>query len=661
MGISKIKKRDGTIVMFKKSKIAAAIEKTMLAVGEDVPGLPEELAEKVYSEVLESQVEIPSVEQIQDIVENVLMNEGLSKMAKAYILYRQKRTELRKLKKNILGRMDDSKLSVNGLLIAKNRYLHKEAGVIKESPKDMFRRIAKKIASIEKDREKYEQEFFDIMSTLKFVPGGRILANVGNSNMLYSSYVLPIKDSMKGIFKALYEKALVQRHGGGTGFSFSRLRPKGAILTTTGGVASGPIEFIKLFDHASELTVQSGNRKAANMGSLNVEHPDIIQFITMKERNEVKNFNISVEITDKFMEAVKEKLTYELKDPSTGRVIDSVDSNNLFHLIVTMAWKTGDPGILFIDRINKHNSLIRVGKIETTDPCGDQLLLPHEAGNIGAINLSRFTRNKRIQWKEMTEVTRLSVRFLDNVVDVSRFPTKKIEKVTKETRRLGLGVMGFADMLYKLRVPYDSEKGIEIGEKVMKHIKEVAYDESRRLAEEKGVFPLWEKSTHKIKMRNSSLIAISPTGARSILVDASAGIEPNFGLGYIRKVLGNTEILHINRVLEDVLKEYEIDSEDVIREIINSNSLQNINLPEELKRVFVTAYQIKPEWHIEMQAAFQKHVDNAISKTINFPKKATIEDVKKAFLMAYSYGCKGLTVYREGSLNEEVIKLGNAE
>lgn len=670
--VTQVKKRDGAVVEFKISKIADAIEKTMLACGIDNEDLPKQLAEKVGEEAnskYPGELYIPTVEEIQDIVEKTLINQGQAEMAKAYILYRQKRAELRKLKQSILGRFDDSKLSVNGLLVAKSRYLMKdESGSVIESPKEMFRRVAKSVSDIEKkykmDKEKINalrEEFFEAMNGLEFIPGGRILANAGTKKgMLYSSFVIPVNDSMKGIFRALYDKALIQRQGGGTGFSFTRLRAKGTRLTSSTGFAAGPIAFIKLFDHASDLTIHVGNRKAANMGSLSVEHPDIVEFITMKDRREIKNFNVSVEITDNFMQAVKNNGKYPLKDPGSGEVVDMVDANNIFHLITTMAWKTGDPGVLFIDRINQSNPLPKVSRIETTDPCGDQLLLPYEGGNVGAINLSKFVRSKKIKWKRLEEVIRLGVRFLDNVVDLSSFPTSKAEEMAKGTRRIGLGVMGFADMLYKLNIPYNSEKAIETAEKIMKFISGTAYSVSEELASEKGVFGFYDSSIYKgeKKLRNASIIAISPTGSRSILADTSPGIEPNFGLGYIRKVLGNMEITHINRVIEDVLKEHNLYSEDVVRGIINKNSLSNVNIPEEIKNIFVTAYNITPEWHVSIQAAFQKYIDNAISKTVNFRKGATIEDIKKVFMMAYESGCRGVTVYREGSLSDEVITLG---
>jgi ribonucleoside-diphosphate reductase alpha chain len=665
---SKIKKRDGSIVKFKVSKVISAIEKTMLAVHIEDEELPKKIAERIVEEAekIVGEDHILTVEEMQDIVEKVLITEGHAEMAKAYILYRQKRTELRKLKENILGRMDDSKLDVNGLLVAKSRYLLKdEEGSIIESPKEMFKRISISVSQVEKgykkksdEIEELEEEFYDVMSSLEFIPSGRILANAGTDNkMLYSSFVIPIKDSMDGIFKALYEKAQVQKLGGGTGFSFSRLRPKGSTISTQGS-AAGPIAFIKLFDHSSELSVL-GSRKPANMGSLSVDHPDIIEFITMKERGELKNFNISVEITDAFMNAVKENGTYNLIDPNTKKVVDTVDANNMFHLIVTMAWRTGDPGVLFIDRINEANPLPGIARIETTDPCGDQLLLPYDGGNLGALNLSVFVRNQKIQWKQLENATNLAVRFLDNIIDISEFPVKKIDDMVKGNRRIGLGIMGFADMLYKLNVPYNSEKAIETAEKVMKFISTTAKGASEKLAEERGVFPYWEKSIYngRMNLRNCSLLAIAPTGSRSILANTSPGIEPNFALGYLRKVSGN-EILQINPVLEQALKDKELYSEELIRKIIKTGKLNDMDLPADIKEVFVTAYDINPEWHIRIQATFQRHIDNAISKTINFPRNATIEEVKKAFMMAYETGCRGMTVYRDGSLSGQVITIG---
>ncbi|MBT3720859.1 adenosylcobalamin-dependent ribonucleoside-diphosphate reductase [archaeon] len=671
MGVSKVRKRDGTIVRFKPSKVSTAIEKSMLAVGMDDDNLSKDLAEKVIDYVNEIHDDdyIIDIEEIQDIVEKILIDDNQAKLAKAYILYRQKRAEIRRLKEHILGRIEDSKLNVNGLLIAKSRYLLKDdQGKVIETPKEMFRRVAKHIASAESlynthevDIEELEEEFNEMIYSLEFIPSGRILANSGTKNsMLFSSFVIPIEDSMKGIFRALYYKALIQRLDGGTGFSFSRLRPKGMKLSTTSGYASGPTAFIKLFDHASSLRVAAGNRKPANMGSLNVEHPDIIEFVTMKDRREIKNFNISVEMTDRFMEAVKNHTQYPLVDPNTNEEIDKVDANNIFNLIVTMAWKNGDPGVLFIDRINSDNPLPSISKIETTDPCGDQMLLPYQGGNLGAINLSKFARNKKIKWKQLEKVTKLAVRFLDNTIDLSKFPVKQIDDIVKGSRAIGLGIMGFADMLYKLRIPYNSEKALETADKIMKFISQSAMEASKELANKKGVFPFIEKSIYKnkIKLRNSSLIAIAPTGSRSILAETSPGIEPNFALGYTRKILGSTEIVQINKILENLLKEKDIYSEEVVRKIVKNRSLDEIEIEENLKEVFVTAHDINPEWHIKMQSIFQKHIDNGISKTINFPKNATMDDIKKAFIMAYDSGCKGITVYREGSLQEEVISFG---
>ena len=663
-------KRDGTIIDFNRKKIFEAIEKAFLAVSVDDETIIKILAQSVVDE-LEQNIEddqVLTVEDIQDVVEKILITEGHAKVAKAYILYRQRRSEARKLKSNILGQYDDSKLDVNGLLICKSRYLIKNKdGQTIETPTQMFRRVAKAMASVERHYDKtkeqidvIEEEFFEILESLDFIPSGRILANSGTKNkMIYSSFVLPIEDSMKGVFRALYHKALVQRLGGGTGFSFSRLRPKGSSLSSTIGKASGPISFIKLFDHASDLTVMGG-RRPANMGSLSVDHPDIIEFITMKDRGEIRNFNISVEITDEFMEAVKNNEKYSLRDPNTGAVVEEVDANNIFHLIVTMAWKTGDPGILFIDRINESNPLPNLARIETTDPCGDQLLFPYDGGNLGAINLSNFVRYNKIKWKQLEQVVRLSVRFLDNVVDYSDFPIKKIKDMVLANRRIGLGIMGFADMLYKLRIPYNSDKAIETGAKIMKFIAATTYEYSGTLAKEKGVFPLWDQSIFfdDRPLRNCSLLAVAPTGSRSILAETSAGIEPNFALGYTRKVLGSVDILQLNKVLEDVLKEHDIHSDELIREIVRLGTVEDIDVPQAIKEVFVTAHKIDPEWHLKMQSVFQRYIDNAISKTINFPKSATIEQIRSSFMRAYELRCKGVTVYREGSLNNQVINIG---
>ena len=495
---------------------------------------------------------------------------------------------------------------------------------------------------------------------MKFIPGGRILSNAGTKNrMMYSSFVIRVPDSMKGIFKALLEKALIQRLGGGIGLTFSKLRTKGQQILQSNAISSGPVAFIDLFDHASRLTVHKGNRTGANMGSLSIEHPDIIEFIAAKDKLGLENFNISAEVTDEFMHAVEKNKYYELKDPATQQSVKRIKAKQVFDFLVFMAWKNADPGILFVDRINKDNPLPSLGRIETTDPCGDLPMHPYDGCPIGAINLSKFvTPNKKVDWENIGETVTLSVRFLDNIIDTSRFPLKAIERTVIANRRIGLGVMGWADMLYQLKVGYESDEGYELAEKVAKFIMDTSIETSRYLASERGAFPNFKNSTFKEKQRNAGLMAIAPTGSRSILADTSPAIEPHFALGYRRTVFGNVEISYMNPFFEITAKEEGFYSEEIMKTISESGTIQDIdNLPQKVKRIFVTAHDIIPEGHIKMQASFQKYIDNAISKTVNFPEDATITDVEKAYFMAWKLGCKGITVYRDKSKDRQVINI----
>ena len=660
-------KRNGQKVKFVTDRITTVIKKAGKATNTELDSA--KLTDAVLDNLsaIYDNINLPTVEGVQDIVEKVLIQYGYAKTAKAYILYRQKRSEERKIKEDILGKIDDSKLSPNGLIIAKSRYLLKDSnGDVVETPKEMFRRVAKEIAKIEKkydnDHKEMEEKFYDIMSTLEFVPGGRILAGAGTKHsQLYSCFVLPVEDSIKGIFRALYEKALLHRVGGGTGFSFSRIRQKGKRVVQSDAYASGPVKFMYMFNHASEVTIHSGNRKGANMGSLSVHHPDIIEFITCKERKPLENFNISVEITDEFMEAVKKNLSYNLVDPQLNTIVDTIPARNVFDLIVTMAWKNGDPGILFIDRINKDNPTPKLGRIETTDPCGDQPMLPYDACNLGAINLSLFvTKNKKIDWDRLKHVAQLGVHFLDNVVDSTNIPVKKVKDMIQLNRRIGLGIMGFSDMLYKLEIPYNSGQACAIAEDITKFIYDNAFEQSKKMAKERGVFPNWENSIFhdKFKLRNAGILNISPTGSRSIFADTSSGIEPNFALGYTRKIAAGFDLASVNNILIDTLRDEGLYTEEIIEKIAKTGTLNDIEeIPERIKRIFITAHDVSPMWHVRIQAAFQKHIDNAISKTVNFSKNATIGQIKKVFMKAYKMGCKGITVYRDGSINDQVIQL----
>ena len=612
---------------------------------------------------------IPGVEDVQDIVERVLMLEGLPEVAKAYILYRKRRAEIREAKK-IFGVEDELKLSINAVNVLERRYLLKdESGRVIETPAQMFMRVAKSIAAVDLKyggSEDIAQEFYNLMSRLNFLPNSPTLMNAGTRlGQLSACYVLPVNDSISEIFNTLRDMALIHQSGGGTGFSFSRLRPKGDFVGSTGGIASGPISFMRIFDAATDVIKQGGRRRGANMAVLRVDHPDIIEFITAKEREGfLTNFNLSVAVTDSFMDAVENDLDFELVNPRTGKPTRKMKARTLWNLIVTSAWRTGDPGLIFIDEVNRHNPTPQLGPIESTNPCGEQPLLPNESCNLGSINLAKFVEDGKIDWDGLRSCVRRSVHFLDNVIDANRYPTPNVEKVTKGNRKIGLGVMGFADTLIKMGIPYDSDEALRFGEEVMKFINDEGHRYSAELGEARGSFPnfdmsIWPSRGFKA-MRNATVTTIAPTGTISIIAGVSSGIEPLFAVAFIRNVMEGTRLTEINSEFERIAKERGFYSEELISKIARTGSVRQIEeVPEDVRRLFATAFDIEPEWHVKMQAAFQKHVDNAVSKTINFPNDATPEDVEKAYWLAYKLKCKGITVYRYGSKRQQVLYIGS--
>ena len=568
-------------------------------------------------------------------------------------------------------------LSKNALTVLERRYLIKngEGGVI-ETVEELFRRVAGAIAASDRrydenaDCEALADSFYRMMTNLEFLPNSPTLMNAGRPlGQLSACFVLPVEDTMEGIFETIKQAALIHKSGGGTGFSFSRLRPCGSAVNSTGGVASGPISFMKVFNMATEAVKQGGTRRGANMGILRVDHPDIMEFIHCKTNNkEITNFNISVGLTEKFMNAVEAGKDYELVDPHGGRVTGTLNAREVFECIVDAAWHNGEPGIIFLDRLNRDNVVPKAGEIESTNPCGEQPLLPYESCNLGSINLTKMLREENgvysFDWDKLKATAKKAVHFLDNVIDANKYPLKEIDFMTKQTRKVGLGVMGWADALLRLKIPYNSEQAVRLAETVMRAVTEAGREESRELAKARGTFPLFQESTldQELPQRNATVTTIAPTGTLSLLASCSSGVEPIFGYVYIRNIMDGTEMIEVNPILREVLEERGLYSDELMKKIAKQGSLEGIEeIPEEIRRVFVSAHEVSPEFHIRMQAAFQRHTDNAVSKTVNFCNSATREEVAEVYKLAFRLGCKGVTIYRDGSRSEQVLNIGKVK
>ena len=725
-----VRKRTGELVLYDIKKIAYAIQRAFEETKE--VDNPEQISEQLALAV-EKQIksDVPEVEEIQDLVEEVLMDSGYATTAKAYIIYREKRKKIREEKK-IIGIEDNLKLGLNAIKVLESRYLLKdEKGAIIESPSEMFYRAARYVALVDilyheevydraarqkrrdssgeynklelsgyeldmllrayrelnsrghmkvsfrellsilkRDWKKLQEqilEFYNMLISRDFVPNSPTLMNANTKlGQLSACFVLPVTDSIEGIFDTVKYAAMIHKSGGGTGFAFSRLRPKGDVVASTMGVASGPLSFMRVFDVATDVIKQGGKRRGANMGVLSVHHPDIVEFITSKdsENKVLSNFNISVAITDEFMESLVNDDYYALRNPRTGEEVKRIKARQVWNLIVAQAWKTGDPGIIFIDEINRKHPAKHLGEIESTNPCGEQPLLPYESCNLGSINLSLFVDNKKINWSKLRDVVWKAVHFLDNVIDANKFPLVQIKHMTRKTRKIGLGVIGWAEMLIKLGIPYDSEEAVKLGEKVMKFINDESHRASMKLAEERGVFPSWEGSEwwkKGIKIRNATTTTIAPTGTISIIAGTSSSIEPLFAIVFVRKVLNGEELLEVNPLFEEIAKKRGFYSEELMMKIARTGTLGGLDIPEDIKKIFRTSLEIAPEWHVAMQAAFQKYVDNAVSKTVNLRNSASIDDVDKVYMLAYRLKCKGVTIYRDKSKSEQVINQGTED
>lgn len=679
MSITKVMKRDGSVVDFDKAKVVEAVFKAAQSVGGSDHNEAERISDiaiKILNDKFKPEY-VPSVEEIQDVVEKALIETGHATTAKAYIVYRHKKSVEREIKRAI-GVEDDLKLPINSIQILERRYLLRDENAkVIETPSQLFRRVAHHLASNEYTYgadaaavKRYEDGFFQIMTNFEFLPNSPTLMNAGTElGQLAACFILPVKDDIEQIFESVKHQAIIHKTGGGTGFCFSYLRPKGDYVKSTAGIASGPLSFMSAFDNATNVIKQGGKRRGANMATMHTWHPDIEEFITMKQTPGVmENFNVSVMADDKFMHSVEENAEYELINPRNNMVVRKVNARSIFKLIAYSAWKSAEPGMLFIDTINRSNPTPN-DPIHATNPCGEVPMPDYESCNLGSINLAKFVDldwsrmdwKKKVNWNRLRYVTRLSFQFLDDVIDMNRYPIPQIKEQTLRNRRIGLGVMGFAKMLFKMGLRYDSKQGYEVAEEIMRFINDEARKMSHELGRARGSFPNFKESPLSAKydaMRNATCTSIAPTGTISMIADTSSSIEPVFALSFL-KTVRTGQYYYLDPIFEQVLKVRGLYSEELIHRVMEEGTIQHMeDIPEDVKNVFRVSHDLSPDAHVTMQAAFQKHVELGVSKTINMPADATVEDVEKVYMEAWKLGCKGITIYRDGSRSEQVLHVG---
>jgi ribonucleoside-diphosphate reductase alpha chain len=663
---AKVRCRDGAMVPFDIARIESAIARAAREVANDDPDMPVTVARAV-ADALGRRV--APVERIQDLVEARLGEAGLDDVARAYIIYRQRHAELRAAKE-LLGVRDELKLSLAAVTVLRERYLLRdEHGRPVESTGEMMDRTANFVAAAEDGYRRgtsaqWAQRFSVLMRRLEFLPNSPTLMNAGTDlGLLAGCFVLPVEDSLRSIFATLGQAAEIQRTGGGTGYTFSHLRPAGDRVASTGGTASGPLSFLRLYDTAAGVVSMGGRRRGACMAVLDASHPDIFDFVAAKAETptDLTHFNLSIGATDAFIRQVERNGSHRLVNPRTGKTVARVSAAELFTAICEAAHACGDPGLVFLDTINRANPLPERGRIEATNPCGEVPLLSYESCNLGSINLARMTTAGRVDWERLAEVAGVAVRFLDDVIDVSRYPFPELGEATRATRKIGLGIMGLAELLASLGIPYDSEQGIRLAGRIARHIQQAAHAASARLAHERGPFPAIADGHFAAPMRNAQVTSIAPTGTISLIAGTTAGIEPMFAIAFTRAIVGR-HLLEVNPCFDRLARDRGFYSDDLIAEIAQRGGVRGYpQLPDEVRAAFPTASEIAPTWHLRMQAAVQRHVDAAVSKTINLPANATVDDIRAIYLAAWKAKVKGITVYRYGSREGQVLTFAAPE